>query len=86
MALRATNSNVIIKPIEDERVTATGLYLPDQAIKTPTRGEAISVGSDVTGIEVGDTVLFEAWSGAAIQHDGQELFAMPAGNILAVLG
>jgi chaperonin GroES len=85
MALQATEGNVIVRPIQDPLVTETGLYLPEQAQKAPTRGHALSIGRKVEGIEEGDVVLFTDFAGSAVRHDGEELFVIDKGNILAVL-
>ena len=85
MALQATEGNIIVRPIQDSLLTETGLYLPEQSQKAPTRGHALSVGKKVDGIEEGDVVLFTNFAGASVHHEGEELYVIDKGNLLAVL-
>jgi chaperonin GroES len=86
MALKALGDKIIVIPIQDEQVTATGLYLPDQALKTPTRGTVYSVGPDFPGdVNEGDVVLYGEWAGAKALHEGVEYFILDAVTVIAVL-
>lgn len=85
MSLKATTTNVVIRPEEPEQTTSTGLYIPPTAQKTNTTGIVLSVGPDAKGLSEGDKVLYPEFAGASVQHEGEELFVVPVRDIMAVI-
>jgi chaperonin GroES len=80
--------------MEEERVSAGGIVIPDNATEKPVRGEVIAVGNgkvldsgDQRGLDVkaGDTVLFGKYSGTEVKVDGEELLVMREDDIMAVI-
>ncbi len=80
-------SRVLLKLVEEESVTASGLVLPDTAKEKPQRGEVVAVGDDEETIKVhpGDLVLFPKYSGTELKLEGQDHLILEAGDLLAVL-
>ena len=94
MKLRPLHDRVIVKRLEQETKTASGLIIPDNAAEKPDQGEVLAVGpgkrSDkgdfiVLNIKVGDRVLFGKYSGQTVKVDGEELLVMREEDIMAIV-
>ena len=87
---------VVIRALEGEEVTASGLVIPDTAKEKPQEGEVLAVGPgrwDDDGekripmeVSVGDRVLYSKYAGTEVKVDGEELLVVPARDILARIG
>ena len=84
----------MIEPIEQEEVTASGLYIPETAKEKPQQGNVLAVGEgrrDEDGeriemdVKVGDKVLFAKYAGTEIKIDGKKLLIMKESDILAII-
>ena len=95
MKLRPLHDRVIVKRVEQETKTASGIVIPDNAAEKPDQGEVLAVGpgkrSEKTGdfvapnIKVGDCVLFGKYSGQTVNVDGDELLVMREEDLFAVV-
>jgi len=94
MNIRPLHDRVIVKRIEAERTTASGIVIPDSAGEKPDQGEVLAVGPgkrDEAGkrldldVKVGDRVLFGKYAGQAVKVDGQELLVMREEDIMGIL-
>ena len=94
MALRPLHDRVIVKRLDNERKTASGIVIPDSAAEKPDQGEVVAVGPGKktedgkvlpVDVKVGDKVLFGKWSGTEVKIDGQELLIMKESDIMGVL-
>ena len=94
MNLRPLHDRVIVKRLDQETKTASGLIIPDAAAEKPDQGEILAVGNGKVQdngqvrpleVQVGDRVLFGKYSGQAVKVDGQELLVMREEDIMAVL-
>ena len=94
MQIRPLHDRVIIKRLESERTTASGIVIPDNAAEKPDQGEVVAVGPgrrDETGkliemgVKVGDRVLFGKYSGQSVKIDGEEFLVMREEDIMGVL-
>ena len=94
MNIRPLHDRVVIKRLEEERTTASGIVIPDSATEKPIRGEVLAVGNgkvtdngDVRAldVQVGDVVLFGKYSGTEVKVDGEELLVMKEDDIMAVI-
>ncbi len=79
-------SRVLIRALEQESKTASGLLLPETAKEKPQTGEVIAVGTDEDiKLKVGDKVLFAKYTGTEFKLDGVEYLLMDVNDILARL-
>ncbi len=94
MKIRPLHDRVIVKRLEEERKTASGIVIPDAAAEKPDQGEVLSVGPgkrDDNGkqitldVKVGDRILFGKYSGQAVKIDGVELLVMREEDIMGVV-
>jgi len=94
MNLRPLHDRVIVKRMEEERMSAGGIVIPDSATEKPVRGEVLAVGNGkildngekrALDINVGDTILFGKYSGTEVKVDGEELLVMREEDIMAVI-
>lgn len=94
MALRPLHDRVIVKRLDNERTTASGIVIPESAAEKPDQGEVIAVGpgkksedGKVTPVDVkaGDKVLFGKYAGQAVKVDGEELLVIREDEILAII-
>jgi chaperonin GroES len=94
MKLRPLADRVIVKRVEQETKTASGIVIPDNAAEKPDQGEVLSVGpgkrnerGDIVSMNVkkGDRVLFGKYSGTEVKVDGEELVVMREEDVMAVI-
>ena len=94
MKLRPLHDRVIVKRMEEERMSAGGIVIPDSATEKPVRGEVLAVGNGKIlengekrplDISVGDMILFGKYSGTEVKVDGDELLVMREEDIMAVI-
>ena len=94
MKIRPLHDRVIVKRMEEERKTASGIVIPDTATEKPDQGEIVAVGAgkkDDKGshmamdVKVGDRVLFGKYSGQTVKVDGEELLVMREEDIMGVI-
>ena len=94
MKIRPLHDRVIVKRMEEERKTASGIVIPDAATEKPDQGEILAVGTgkkDDQGklipldVKVGDRVLFGKYSGQAFKIDGEELLQMREEDVIGVV-
>lgn len=77
-------SRVVIRPVEQESRTPSGLIIPETAKEKPQMGIVVAVGDDESiKVRVGDRVLFPKYSGNEVKVDGVEYLIMDAGDLLA---
>lgn len=94
MKVRPLQDRVIVRRMEEERKTASGIVIPDAATEKPDQGEIIAVGNGKVGddgklipmsVKVGDKVLFGKYAGQTFKMDGQELMTMREEDIIGVI-
>jgi chaperonin GroES len=93
MKLKPLGDRLIVRAIEEEETTASGLLLPDTAKEKPQKGEVIAVGEgryDEDGekripldVSQGDTVLYSKYGGTEIKVDGEDLLVLRESDVLA---
>jgi chaperonin GroES len=93
VSIKPLEDRIVVKTLEAETTTTSGLVIPDSAKEKPQEGEIIAVGSgsrDETGkitpldVKAGDRVLFGKWSGTEVRIDGQDLLIMKESDIMGV--
>jgi len=94
MNIRPLHDRVIIKRLDEEKKTASGIVIPDTAAEKPEQGEVMSVGKGKLtdegklvplDVKVGDRVLFGKYSGQTVRVKGDELLVMREEDILGVV-
>jgi len=94
MNIRPLHDRVIVRRLEEERKTESGIVIPDSAAEKPDTGEVIATGSGkllddgkVRPVDVkkGDKILFGKYSGQAVKVEGEELLVMREEDIMGVL-
>ena len=94
MKIRPLHDRVIVKRMEEERKTASGIVIPDSATEKPDQGEIIAVGNGKIGddgklqpmnVKVGDKVLFGKYAGQAFKMEGEEYLQMREEDIIGVI-
>ncbi|WP_455383869.1 co-chaperone GroES [Acidihalobacter prosperus] len=94
MNIRPLHDRVVIKRMEEERTTPSGIVIPDSATEKPVRGEVLAVGNGkilengevrALDVKVGDKVLFGKYAGTEIKVDGEEVLVMREDDIVAVI-
>ncbi|WP_153109530.1 co-chaperone GroES [Propionivibrio limicola] len=94
MKIRPLHDRLIVKRLEEERKTASGIVIPDAAAEKPDQGEILAVGPGkrdengkhvVLDVKVGDRVLFGKYAGQTVKVDGQELLVMREEDIMGVV-
>jgi chaperonin GroES len=86
--------NVLIRPLEAELKTASGIILPETAQQKPQTGEVIAVGpgrvtikgeKEPMVIKVGQKVVYKKWGGSDVKLNGEELTLVEQKDILAIV-
>ena len=94
MKIRPLHDRVVIKRVENETKTASGIVIPDNAAEKPDQGEVVAVGAGKKGddgkliamdVKVGDKVLFGKYSGSTVKMDGVEYLVMREEDIMGVV-
>jgi len=92
MNLKPLGDRLIVKAMEEEATTASGIVLPDTAKEKPQRGQVLAVGDgkldddgDRIPLDVaeGDVVLYSKYGGTEITVDGEELLVLRESDVLA---
>ena len=93
MNLKPLGDRLLVKPVEEEETTASGIVLPDTAKEKPQKGKVLAVGEgrwDEDGerrvpldVAEGDEVLYSKYGGTEIKVDGEELLVLRESDVLA---
>jgi chaperonin GroES len=92
--LKPLGGRVVVEPIEQEEVLASGIVLPETAKEKPQKGIVLSIGPgerDEEGkripmdVKVGDTILFAKYSGTEIKIDNKKLLILSERDLLAIV-
>jgi chaperonin GroES len=92
--LKPLHDRVVVKRLENETKTASGIVIPDNAAEKPDQGQIVAVGEGKKNdkgdrlpmdVKVGDIVVFGKYSGQTVKVDGEELLVMKEEDIFAVV-
>ena len=92
--LKPLGDRMVVKPLEEEEVTPSGIVLPETAKEKPQKGEVLSVGPgarDDDGnridmdVKVGDKILFAKYGGTEIKVDSDKLLILRESDVLAII-
>jgi chaperonin GroES len=94
MNLRPLHDRVIVKRLDQETKTASGIVLPEAAAEKPDQGKVLAVGNGKIledgkvrplDVKVGDVVLFGKYSGQSVKVEGEEVLVMREEDIMAIV-
>ena len=94
LKIRPLHDRVVVKRLENETKTASGIVIPDAAAEKPDQGQIIAVGKGkilengevrALDVKVGDRVLFGKYSGQTVKVDGEELLVMREEDLMGVV-
>jgi chaperonin GroES len=94
MKLRPLHDRLVVKRLDNERKTASGIVIPDNVAEKPDQGEVLAVGNGkiledgkvrALDVKVGDKVLFGKYSGQTVKVDGDELLVLREDDVMAVI-
>ena len=92
--IKPLEDRIVVKAIEAETTTASGLVIPDTAKEKPQEGEVLAVGEgrfDDKGtripvdVKVGDKVIYSKYGGTEVKYGGEEYLVLSARDVLAVV-
>ena len=93
--IKPLEDRIVVKPLDAEQTTASGLVIPDTAKEKPQEGEVIAVGPGrfnedgderiPMDISVGDKVIYSKYGGTEVKYGGDELLILSARDVLAVV-
>lgn len=95
MNIKPLGDRVVLKVLEAEEKTASGIVLPDTAKEKPQQGKVLAVGPGKYGedgklvpmsVQTGDTVLFAKYAGTEVKYGGEELLILKESDLLAIVG
>ena len=93
MNIKPLGDRVVIKVLESEETTKSGIVLPGTAKEKPMQGEVLAIGSGeiIDGkkvpleVKVGDKVIYSKYSGSEVKMDGNEFLIIRQSDILAII-
>ncbi len=94
MKIRPLHDRIIVKRLEEELKTASGIVIPDNAAEKPDQGEVLAIGKGKVlddgkvrplDVKIGDRVLFGKYSGQTVKVKGDELLVMREEDIMGVI-
>lgn len=95
VTIKPLEDRVVVKALEAEQTTASGLVIPDTAKEKPQEGEVVAVGPGrfnedgddriPVDVKVGDKVIFSKYGGTEVKYGGEELLILSARDILAIV-
>ena len=92
--LRPLGDKILVKRVEAETKTKSGIFLPDSAKEKPKQGTVMAVGTgkrlddgtlSVMNVKKNDRVLFTSYAGTEVKIDGEELMIMSEDDVLAIV-
>ena len=94
MNLRPLHDRIVVKRLEQETKTASGIVIPDQAAEKPDQGEVVAIGNGKIledgkvrplDVKVGDKILFGKYSGQTVKVGNEECLVMREEDVFAVV-
>jgi len=94
MNIRPLHDRIIVERLEEETMTAGGIFIPDSAKEKPQEGKIVAVGKGkitedgkvlALDVKVGDKVLFGKYAGTEVKIDGKEYMMMREDDVLGVV-
>ena len=93
--IKPLEDRIVVKPLDAEQTTASGLVIPDTAKEKPQEGEVVAVGPGrfnedgderiPMDISVGDKVIYSKYGGTEVKYSGEEYLILSARDVLAIV-
>ena len=92
--LKPLGDRVVIRVLEQEEKTASGIFLPDTAKENPSQGEVVAVGPGkvqddgkrvALDVKVGDKIIFSKYAGTEVKFEGTKYLIVSERDILAII-
>ncbi|WP_061941916.1 co-chaperone GroES [Brevibacterium ravenspurgense] len=92
--IKPLEDRIVVRQVEAEQTTASGLVIPDTAKEKPQEGEVVAVGPGRVAengtrvpvdVEVGDKVIYSKYGGTEVKYAGTEYLVLSARDVLAVI-
>ena len=93
--IKPLEDRILVKPLDAEQTTASGLVIPDTAKEKPQEGEVVAVGPGrfnedgderiPMDVAVGDKVIYSKYGGTEVKYAGEEFLILSARDVLAVI-
>ncbi len=93
--IKPLGDRVLVKPLEAEEVSSSGIIIPDSAKEKPHEGEVVAVGPGKTrddgsianmNVKNGDKIIYGKYSGTELKFDGEEYLLLREDDILGITG
>ena len=92
VSIKPLEDRIVVKPLDAEQTTASGLVIPDTAKEKPQEGEVLAVGPGrfeegqrlPLDVKVGDTVLYSKYGGTEVKYNSEEYLILSARDVLAI--
>jgi chaperonin GroES len=94
VSIKPLEDRIVVKPLDAEQTTASGLVIPDTAKEKPQEGEVLSVGPgrvDDNGnrvpvdVQVGDKVIYSKYGGTEVKYNNEDYLVLSARDVLAIV-
>ena len=95
MAVKPLEDRVLVKPVEKESVTSSGLYLPESSKEKPIHGTVVAVGPGKRlengnlasmSVQKGDIVVYASYAGTEVEVNGDTHLVMRESELLGIMG
>ena len=94
VSITPLEDRVLVRPLDAEQTTASGLVIPDTAKEKPQEGEVLAVGPGrfedgqrlPLDVKVGDKVIYSKYGGTEVKYEGEEYLILSARDLLAKVG
>jgi chaperonin GroES len=93
--IKPLEDRIVVRPLDAEQTTASGLVIPDTAKEKPQEGEVVAVGPGrfnddgdervPMDISVGDKVIYSKYGGTEVKYSGEEFLILSARDVLAIV-
>ena len=93
--IKPLEDRIVVKPLDAEQTTASGLVIPDTAKEKPQEGEVVAVGPGrfnedgderiPMDVSVGDKVIYSKYGGTEVKYGGDEFLILSARDVLAIV-
>ncbi len=95
VSIKPLEDRILVKSLDAEQTTASGLVIPDTAKEKPQEGEVLAVGPGrfvedgdkriPLDVSVGDKVIYSKYGGTEVKYDGEEYLILSARDVLAIV-